>query len=45
MKRADIPANIFAAGFFLTLALMTIVVAPIVVLAWAIDLIKDDRDV
>ena len=37
MKRSDIPSTIFGAAFFLTLALMAVIVAPIVVLVYAYD--------
>ncbi|WP_169806208.1 hypothetical protein [Roseateles chitosanitabidus] len=43
MKRADIPANIFAGCFILAMAAAAVIVGPIVVLAWALDGFKAHR--
>lgn len=43
MKRADIPSTIFGAAFFLTLALMALVIAPAVVLACGYETWRDSR--
>jgi len=40
MKRADIPANCFAAGFMITVGLFAILAFPFVVLAYVFD--KED---
>ena len=37
MKRADIPANIFAAAFITTAAIFAILAFPFVVLAYVLD--------
>lgn len=37
MKRADIPANCFAAGFLITAGLLAILAFPFVVLAYVLD--------
>lgn len=37
MKRSDIPANCFAAGFLIAAALLAIVASPFVVLAYALS--------
>lgn len=45
MKRADIPANCFAAAFLITVGLLMMVCLPFVLVAYVLDGRKGDRDV